>query len=650
MLQNIKPTIEIHRMLNVIEKQFDNDVWLREIIQNSYRAGATNIEIQNHDNKIVIYDNGKGIQSTLEWTKLLETFGSGWNEEIQSTQNPAGLGIFATLLRFPCKITSHENEICYTPKEVKKLNSPKIAQLENPIKGTIIEITHNLSSSELEEALIKALEAWDKALNGESIQLKLNTSLHSFSGEIRDNPYASPLLLNPQIRIQNWTDGEIHGQIQTIDSPIVKIEGCKIHAVTTNGYDPHYNKIHVLSHGNLIEIQRGYEILPQNTSLIISLNPNAPIDLKLPDRTSVIKNQKFKDFLLNVVKPAVIVINDEIEKATIGAITGLPFHYPDTQNILKPAHESSGGEIWHVSEFKAPPEANIKNGVWTGNPFNLQDNDWLIEPSQNPVTIELLQKDGTPQKIPKNQEEFEIPSGNLNLWIQSVTDKKNVFWVNNDYGNSKARSRQPLKGQNFTPWAGPVLESIVLPGAIILEIRELGLRTGDENVTIDTPKIFRIYQDIEDDFWEGLTLIGNPAFKKCMEESPKEAFRIYKEFTEKTFRNYESGEEWKNQMNYYTLYEYQHDLWQLKEVKEFLSPTQNIEHVEGFIKTILHQCSKKGSRLINNKEKVIVKKMKFTKAQGLMFSVTIQSKTETLKIEYNEQKTPCITEELTSRK
>lgn len=64
-----------------------------EILQNARRAGATSVEITNRpDGTVVVQDNGSGIET---FAKLLDLGGSGWNDELEQSEDPAGVGLFS---------------------------------------------------------------------------------------------------------------------------------------------------------------------------------------------------------------------------------------------------------------------------------------------------------------------------------------------------------------------------------------------------------------------------------------------------------------------------------------------------------------------------------------------------------------------------
>jgi hypothetical protein len=63
-----------------------------EILQNARRADATEVQITNAENLITVRDNGRGIE---EFKKLLDLGSSGWDDAIELSEDPAGVGLFS---------------------------------------------------------------------------------------------------------------------------------------------------------------------------------------------------------------------------------------------------------------------------------------------------------------------------------------------------------------------------------------------------------------------------------------------------------------------------------------------------------------------------------------------------------------------------
>ena len=68
--------------------------WIMELLQNARRAGATEIKISTDDtdNSVYVTDNGCGIADLSKMFTLAE---SGWDEQVQRTEKPYGLGFLS---------------------------------------------------------------------------------------------------------------------------------------------------------------------------------------------------------------------------------------------------------------------------------------------------------------------------------------------------------------------------------------------------------------------------------------------------------------------------------------------------------------------------------------------------------------------------
>ncbi len=91
-MQSIQATIN-PRLLTKASRLFTGTQQGRiiEILQNARRAGATMVEITNDEPFVTIRDNGRGIEN---WNRLLDLGGSGWKDELEASEDPAGVGIF----------------------------------------------------------------------------------------------------------------------------------------------------------------------------------------------------------------------------------------------------------------------------------------------------------------------------------------------------------------------------------------------------------------------------------------------------------------------------------------------------------------------------------------------------------------------------
>ncbi len=105
-----------------------------EILQNARRAGATKVVINNHDGLVTVRDDGKGVD---DFAKLLDLGGSNWEDPLESSEDPAGVGLFClaprrVTIRSQGRIATIDGD-GWTGKPVEIATDPR------PQPGTILE-------------------------------------------------------------------------------------------------------------------------------------------------------------------------------------------------------------------------------------------------------------------------------------------------------------------------------------------------------------------------------------------------------------------------------------------------------------------------------------------------------------------------------
>ena len=105
-----------------------------ELLQNARRAGAKQVEITNDSGIVTVRDDGCGID---DFAKLLDLGGSGWEEDYEASEDPAGVGLF-----------------CLAPRAVKIRSNGQIVRISDdgwrgarvevrsdpePVSGTIVQ-------------------------------------------------------------------------------------------------------------------------------------------------------------------------------------------------------------------------------------------------------------------------------------------------------------------------------------------------------------------------------------------------------------------------------------------------------------------------------------------------------------------------------
>ena len=133
-METIQATVN-PRLLTKANRLFTGSLTGRiiEILQNARRAGATMVEITNQNGYVTVRDNGEGID---DFSRLLDLGGSGWEDALESSEDPAGVGLFCLAPR-PVTIRSKGRSATIgddgwtgTPVEIQ--NDPA------PVQGTVL--------------------------------------------------------------------------------------------------------------------------------------------------------------------------------------------------------------------------------------------------------------------------------------------------------------------------------------------------------------------------------------------------------------------------------------------------------------------------------------------------------------------------------
>jgi len=112
-----------------------------EILQNARRAGATKVEIANKDELVTVKDNGRGIEDS-DWSGLLDLGCSGWEEAVETSEDPAGVGIFCLA---PREVTVRSNGKQITIQGDGWTGTPvEVMDDSEPIPGYVGDRTHRL--------------------------------------------------------------------------------------------------------------------------------------------------------------------------------------------------------------------------------------------------------------------------------------------------------------------------------------------------------------------------------------------------------------------------------------------------------------------------------------------------------------------------
>jgi hypothetical protein len=105
-----------------------------EVLQNARRAGATKVHITNQDGRIIVCDNGRGID---DYSKLLNLGNSDWDQGTEEAEDPDGVGVFCLAPR-ELQIYSGHKSVVITEKAWTGEPVP-VQATEEPVAGTILQ-------------------------------------------------------------------------------------------------------------------------------------------------------------------------------------------------------------------------------------------------------------------------------------------------------------------------------------------------------------------------------------------------------------------------------------------------------------------------------------------------------------------------------
>jgi hypothetical protein len=102
-----------------------------EILQNARRADATEVTITNKEGLVTVRDNGSGID---DFAKLLDLGDSDWDQAMEESEDPAGVGIFCLAPR-KVGICSGRKKLVIT-KDGWTGTAMELSQIEDMLHGT----------------------------------------------------------------------------------------------------------------------------------------------------------------------------------------------------------------------------------------------------------------------------------------------------------------------------------------------------------------------------------------------------------------------------------------------------------------------------------------------------------------------------------
>ena len=146
-MNSIQATVN-SRLLTKAARFFTGSVTGRiiEVLQNARRGGATHVEITNRDGVVTVSDNGRGIE---DFAQLLDMGGSGWDDDTEASEDPAGVGLFCLA---PRKVTIRSRGYMAVIDGGGWSGEPVAVAVDSePVEGTILSFEDDEWSSDVVE-------------------------------------------------------------------------------------------------------------------------------------------------------------------------------------------------------------------------------------------------------------------------------------------------------------------------------------------------------------------------------------------------------------------------------------------------------------------------------------------------------------------
>jgi hypothetical protein len=229
-----------------------------ELLQNARRAGATEVRITNRNNNLVmIEDNGSGIQ---DFQKLLDLGSSGWDERIESGEDPAGVGLFSLAPR-QVTIISENSKVVIT-KHGWTGTPVTVTKSVNYVKGTTLEFNDE--------------KPWDfETVEKQAVFAGIRV--------IVDGKYCHQM---PFCGKDAASYDDIGYQIEVVS------EMSNYHKKWHSGY--YGNRVLVNFHGQIVELDYWPGNNKHGIYILVDLAQQTQIRLMLPARTCLVENKALK--------------------------------------------------------------------------------------------------------------------------------------------------------------------------------------------------------------------------------------------------------------------------------------------------------------------------------------------------------------------
>lgn len=153
---HIKLMINEDNLLNRLGEAFTNkDTFIKEMMQNAQRSGATKLDIRTSnntlettDNTISFTDNGNGIN---DFQSLLTVAESGWDRETIKKTNAFGIGFLSSIYASDVvEVKSGHQFVRFKTQDLLNGHSVKVETGRSKVKGTIVILTGTFKTDNLE--------------------------------------------------------------------------------------------------------------------------------------------------------------------------------------------------------------------------------------------------------------------------------------------------------------------------------------------------------------------------------------------------------------------------------------------------------------------------------------------------------------------
>ena len=224
-----------------------------EVLQNARRASATEVRISNKKGFVTVEDNGCGI---TDFQKLLDLGGSGWDEQLEHGEDPAGVGLFSLAPR----------EVAITSGNYKTVIS------KDGWTGMPVEVVK--SEKAIEGTQLKFQD--DKEWDFETVEK------HAVFAGIRvivDGKYCHAM---PFCSPEAVEYPKLGCRIEVVS------EFSRYHRQWISTY--YQSKVLVNFHGQVVELDYWPGKVERGIHIAVELTQQTPIRLMLPARTRVVEN------------------------------------------------------------------------------------------------------------------------------------------------------------------------------------------------------------------------------------------------------------------------------------------------------------------------------------------------------------------------